>query len=869
MANRDSEKFSDAMTDVPLFPTYISSRHKGDWREGVTTGVSSSGGVGSDRWLWRSVPMSPVADAKTVADLDNAAAPIMSAFYELGTMARNTSNRRSLSKATYRKYKVLVINLPQWWIAPYEHPLSDYYTSQFFAKQETRARCVMFGVQLRDSLSGTEDGIKGIVHSITSTITEGGIPLGDFAKDAREVGSALERAGLVVPSANDFKIAGAWWNNGQHPDVHVLPSSDCVHIFATPAQAQRAAAAIREGNISYEDIAPSRTITMAAVSDFTFDFTPTSDPSNWWVTDLINQDALVVSVTGSVEPSALTRQELRRQRKRNEEDQATRARSGRAAMVEQGEHIGLLQSIEDVYAVDGPPPTLTDTVITVGFNGYVEDLSQLSQSIPRLSLAPLTDRQRAAMAETMMCSPVRANWYSQDAPAHVLAYSGAPGLSLVGDQMNAKSVLMGFSENDKQPIWFDPMSAHDQDTLPLMLVAGATGSGKSVFGLWLLYQLGKMDCPSIFIDPKQGSDHSAAIMATGRGRVYSLDDITRSDGAFDPIRFSITPEDGIAIASSMLASINPWGPDKDRYEIPVLAALQYGVSRGAKCVGQALKIAYDEKQVPREIVEPVFTLARTLPQFRACFGVNPEGEGLRAFEGITLIQVGNSSFDLPDQNIPMDKAPVSQRASVTLLRMMVFGSAAALNGRDGVVAFDEAWVFLGAGRAEMERLGRLARSQRVSPILFTQRVTDAVNAGLRGYLSRGVILPIEDEEEARAACELFKIEQTPERIARITGKATMGGVGGSVEPNWGSLRALYEIDKETGRKRNVRGSVGLVADVAGRVVPVEFVLPPDFLKIASTNKEEINARKASQEARAHSVQAQAQSSGRRDTTGSW
>lgn len=79
---------------------------------------------------------------------------------------------------------------------------------------------------------------------------------------------------------------------------------------------------------------------------------------------------------------------------------------------------------------------------------------------------------------------------------------------------------------------------------------------------------------------------------------------------------------------------------------------------------------------------------------------------------------------------------------------MVFGSAMALTGRGGVIHLDEAWVFLGAGKAEVERLGRLARSQGVLPILYTQRVSDALKAELTGYISRSFILPIEDRIEA-------------------------------------------------------------------------------------------------------------------------
>ncbi len=48
-------------------------------------------------------------------------------------------------------------------------------------------------------------------------------------------------------------------------------------------------------------------------------------------------------------------------------------------------------------------------------------------------------------------------------------------------------------------------------------------------------------------------------------------------------------------------------------------------------------------------------------------------------------------------------------------------------------------------------VGRTARSLRVLPILYTQKCTDPLRDGLAGHISRILILPIEDETEARAA----------------------------------------------------------------------------------------------------------------------
>jgi hypothetical protein len=331
------------------------------------------------------------------------------------------------------------------------------------------------------------------------------------------------------------------------------------------------------------------------------------------------------------------------------------------------------------------------------------------------------------------------------------------------------------------------------------------------------------------------SDHSAAVLASG-GQVASLDDLASADGIFDPIRFSAKPEVGVELAASMLMSINPWGTKASDFEAPLQYALSYGVSHGATCVGQALHVAKMAGHAPPEMVDAAFRLAQSSAMFRACFGINPTSDGLRVADGITLIKVGDAHLDLPAPGAV--NPPLGQRIALALVRMMVFGSAMALTGRDGVVMLDEAWVFLSAGRQEMERLGRLARSQRVFPIMFTQRVTDAVEAGLTGYISRGLIGPIQERTEAIAACELFKLAPTEERLARITASATIGS-GGSTAHNWNSMRALVT----SGTPRVVhRGSVWIYCDISGRAVPVEVTVPPAFLDRASTNAAEIRRR---------------------------
>lgn len=375
------------------------------------------------------------------------------------------------------------------------------------------------------------------------------------------------------------------------------------------------------------------------------------------------------------------------------------------------------------------------------------------------------------------------------------------------------------------------------------LIEGFVPTHNTMALLNLADQFARMGTPVVVVDPKVGSDHGPAVSASD-GQVVSLDAIAAADGVFDPLRFAISPEAGIDMASSLLLNVNPWGSMRSDYEAPLNVAIAYGVHQNAGCIGDALKIAERAGKADPEMVAAAFALAESSPMFRACFGIEPGTTPLRLAERITLIKVGNAHLDLPEPGVPISEMSLNQRVALALVKMMVFGSAMALTGRRGVVMLDEAWVFLGSGRAEVERLGRLARSQGVLPMLFTQRVTDALDAGLAGYISRGLILPITDEDEARAACELFKLEPTPERMSRLTAKATMGAVGDEGgAPNWRSMRALR--DPETGQI--LRGSIGIYADLFGRAVPVEVRIPEEFLEIASTNPDDIRRRKAAEQ----------------------
>lgn len=787
--------------------------------------------LGSDGsvWLVRRGPLQPVADAKSVKDRIEAFVPLLAAYDELAAMAPVNMTRRAVARKNYRQTHTLLVNTPKIY-TPKPGSRNSAFLKEVFPNEVTEHRVLLMAVRLKDKLGG-DGGIRDAIDSVVETIVAGNTPMSDYDTDARRVDEALARCGFSIPSPEEIHLANSWWNQGRFPDTISLPHSDHMHIFSDTSAARMADDAGRNECKNWPHIPNHRSLTMAVLEDFDFSFlSPTDSLANWAV-GLLADGAVAISIRGNIEPAKVTRAELRRQRKRYLDDINERYKNGKMELAEQTEMQQVLEDVEDVYATKGGSPTIVDASVLVAFDGEVEDISTVGAgSSAQMRIMNL--RQSHALAEMMLCSHIRSNPLPHDMPIQNVACSGIQSLSMVGDRDGA---LVGFTQRDRQPVYFDPKASTNEDTGPLTAIVGSTGSGKSVFLLWKAVQYDNLGIPQIFVDPKTGSDHSPTISNIG-GNISSLDQLASADGIFDPIRFSSSPEVGVELAVSMLSAIDPWGGEAKKFEVELYRALSYGVKAGAECIGEALDLAQKAKWANEALCQPVFRLAESSPTFRACVGIYPNGEALRVADGLTYIKTGQMHLELPEPGA-IDSATLTQRIGMALVRMMVFGSLMALEGRGGVIHLDEAWVFLGAGKSEVQRLGRLARSQNVTVELYTQRISDALDAELDGYISRGTILPTADEAEARAALKLFNIEGTDERVAAITAKATIGGID-SVTPNWASMRAL----RDPVTRKVLRGTIGIVSDLAGRAAPVHIRLPDMFLKLSSTTPADVAER---------------------------
>lgn len=805
-------------------------------------------GISNQVWLFKRVPLGPVDTAASMKDAMGVGQSIMNALVELESITSVPVNRRSMVQSRYREFQMLLVNIPRRYEPDAnQSPQMRDFLSQMWPNRRTMHRILLFGVRLNPSVKGRtwKDTFNNLADSLS--LNDMGVNMSEYDADRKRIDDHLTRAGFVTPTPEEMRVADSWWNEGRHPDVPYLVHADHLHMFTQPTSMNAAARLERDyvdcRDSAWRKLKNHHTLSMVAFDSFNFEFKEAGSRQATFVSELLRQGAMAVSFRGMVEPTVVTRSQLRAGRRRYVEDITEAGRTNSINRAEQDEKLGALTAMESAYAkAGGRVPTVHKCSIIAAINGFNEQTG--SYGIGQMfsaSFSSMVERQERALAEMMIGSKFRSNPLLRDLPAPALAYTGAPGLAMVGDRSGA---LLGMTEHDDQPAYLSPTAASTADGLPMMLVAGQTGSGKTQVLLFLAAQFDEMGSPQVIVDPKRKSDHTEVVRARG-GQVTRLDQIIDADGILDPLRFAQDRQAGLDTAQQMLMFIDPWGDANPRqWEVKLMVSLRHGVDKGATCIGQALSIAKADGIAPADMVDPILNLRNTSGQFSAICGMDPTTEGLSVSDGITLIMAGEIDLQLPQPG--KEPEGMQQRLAVALVRMMVFGSAMALTERRGVLHFDEAWVAMIGGAAEVERLGRLARSQEVLPILYTQRVSDAVNNGLRGYISRGLILAIADPDEARAACELFDMEPTEERLGRIMASATIGG-GTDVkqgQPNFNSLRAQFAVNEDGSRGRNLRGSVGYYKDLTGRVCPVVIDLPPWFLQLSSTNTEDIRRRKS-------------------------
>lgn len=792
-------------------------------------------GVDGSLWLYRTVPLASIVDAKTEEDMLAGGRGLHRAFEELAKMATPGINRTQ-SKASYREFHLLLLNVPTYFSAPEESPIRSYLNSEFRDRLVQR-RELLFGVRL--TATASDGGLKKAWDSFLYTLMYTGTMMSEYDRDTDEVSAALARAGFTVPSKETLRWADSWWSHGRSKGVPTLRHDDHLHYVSEMSakyeiEDHHSTASCRDW--PEEGIPGEFAISYTALRDLDLGYTPVTDPLVRWAPHLVDAGARVISVRGLVEPQKVTRSQLRSQKQKIRADINDYHENNKTPRDEQEEAEANLAQMEGAYARGEAPATLVDTSVIIGFDGIQGDVRKITP--PAVELDMLTNLQPAAWYETMLCSNVRANPHKQDLPQTAISYAALANISKVGD---ADGALLGFTEADGQPVYISARAASRGDSFPLMLTAGSTGSGKSLCLQWMAHQWGLAKVPQIIVDPKQKSDFSGSTKASG-GTVNSFDDLVVSDGPLDPIRYNPDRALGVQDAADMISRVRPLSTySMDEHETPIANALRYGVEHGAEATGQALRIAARDGVIDSGIVQQIEGFAQTYPMFRATYGIHPGQSPVMVTDGISLFKVGDSKFSTPSHtssDVRMETPAV--RTSVNVMKQIVRAAVTNLSGRGGVLHIDEAWVYEKAAPDELVELGRLARSQNVLVVLYTQTPKGPLSLGLGGFISRGLVghIPAEGEDTSQAAAglKLFGSE-SPSILGRVVAREKESGAN-----NFNSLKALWDVDPGTGKRTLVRPAVWYHADLNGNVAPVEVKIPDSFFVLASTNPDDIADR---------------------------
>lgn len=1111
---------------IPEAPA-VSTRSLRPYPDGRVPGIDGS------VWLWGSIPLGSIRDAKSDNEKERLGARIHAAFEELSLLTPSRIPNRKIAKSNYREFQLLALNVPVWFDAPHELETRELLNS-YFSNELVVKRVVMLGVKLRPSASFK--GFRSFMDEVALTFAGEKLPMSDFDDDFAKVQRAFKRAEVDAPLMSDLRFADSWWNwsmqRATPRATPYVPHADHMHFLKTN-EARYAVERVGESTECRDwpqelvDNPDQVAVTFGAVESFALEYSDSLDPRSHWGVRLLESDARVVSIRGLVEPSRITREELRRQKRQYEGVDKEFGKINKATPHSSREHLQELEALEEAYSKGGAPATLTDTSVIVGFDGVVSDLTSVTPS--GMSIDPMTNRQEEAFHEVMVCSSVRANPHLLDLPATTVAYSGISSLSSAGDRTGA---LAGFTELDRQPVWVSGSPQSIGDSLPIMEVAATTGSGKllpldselptptgrirmgdvqvgtvllgrdglpcTVIGmspvdpnpelyrltlsdrqeidacfnhqfvvmpsrhreglfnlrrtelalhtmalgyprgvpidldellrllrealgsvgcpwvsvdhlratlrlmdcdadvcdgvvvltrlkartrflgqerellgagetvmsvgemlavggtfsirahegtylavkvlreledrypqmrragrfklmcqtdeqasqllrlareagrvavrtentvvwhageqwftiesidriasrpgrcisvdspdstylvadwvpthntmllLWLAHQWHLLGHPQLLLDPKQTSDHSSLVELFG-GTVRAFDELEGSDGPLDPIRFSLTPQVGVQLASDMLMQVSPWGgaDQARRFETDVSKALHYGVlERGARSTGEALLVAERDGVIDDSITRDVWRFVDSNPMFQVTFGRGAAETPMQLGSGMTLFMVGSAQFEMPnpESRIPLTQESAIKRSSANAVRMLIRAATSQLAGRQGIIHIDEAWMVELLAPGETQQLGRLARSMDVFPILYNQTPSTAVEAGVQNYVSRGFLGYLNSPVEARAGLELFGMGDNEDVYRRVL--TPRGDPGRPDGMNWGSLQHLYSKE---GKRKIARGSVFYHSDSLGRIAATEIVLPPSFLELASTNPDDIRARKA-------------------------
>lgn len=718
-----------------------------------------------EAWLYRVLPLVPLYwEDQDVRDEE--ANRMHHLLTELTQLGKGSPVPGSRIGADYREFHLLRLVWDTVPTPPQDGPLGDW-QRPVLSRFSVTDGLLALGVRLRrQHLTGERrGGVWSKVTGLFSTVVDGEPDPASWAADQSGVAAPIARAGGMVPTDEQADRLEFWWNGGRGADAPLYPSVDGMSVAT--------------------QMWPSGLQMTALIGSDVVHFDP--DDGMWMQEALTHDDGCVaVSVRGQLVHAGNARAMLRRSQRKAINQITEQAETGDLDREEDTERLLLAQQMES--ATRAGEVLLRDTSIV--FARRAEDVNTTFADMLNnrwgFRIRVVQQRQLEALEETLPCGATRlgnAKPFAQDVTAGVIAASGFRAFSTVGDKTG---LWMGCAMHDMTPVWLDPLGSARADKPPTMAVVGEPGSGKTFLLQLLSTQAAVAGLPVVFVNPKPADDLSGFALTVG-GEVVTVSSLAEEPGLLDPFRFA-RPTDAAQIALAHILTVFVEMREED--EIKLSAGLTRAATAGARSVGEALT----DDLVPEEVRNLVMQQAEGAPLFAMGVGDNSsDAHGSLGGDtgGLTLVQF-DRQLDLPSQVAPVKEYNRNERIAVAAVRLVARAALEQMfQHGGGVLVLDEAHVFLSSqeGRAILQRLGREGRSQRILPILATQRIADLVanEADMGSYLGRTMVMRMTDEREASAALNVCGLDATPERLSKL-GEAGPDREAGL--PAWGLLRGL-------------------------------------------------------------------------------
>lgn len=310
----------------------------------------------------------------------------------------------------------------------------------------------------------------------------------------------------------------------------------------------------------------------------------------------------------------------------------------------------------------------------------------------------------------------------------------------------------------RSPVQFDLAEACQTSRPPTCLLAGSLGSGKTIWlelAVWQAFLQGSG--PIVDIDPK--GDHRLEALPGIEGRIETIElsGSERYRGLLDPMRVGSqeTRED---LAYNFLISILP-APVRPEWQTQLRLAISEAAAAGASCCGEVLAQMSGTESV--EAIEAARAIEVHGRGGLAKLGLGRGGEEIAGVGDAQVVSLRIKNLTLPLAGTARAELLEEERTSLAVLRLLAAYAlrlCASDTTRHSVLAMDEAWALMSdtQGRALLERISRLGRSQNITPILATQMLGDA--AELEPLVGALFAFGVETETEARRALELLRLD---------------------------------------------------------------------------------------------------------------